>query len=287
MKIRPIYQFIIIAFAAAFLLQAAAMTYSYTTDLKELPEGQKVDAGAATETQALSTEVSISQEIKDIIQSADPDNFEKNLSNYQTLLITLDVQKSFQDEIERLLQEGHNLPDLLTAYAFLHDAFGKVQDLEALSLKKQSGLAWDAIFTEYNRQHGEFIPRTFEPEYLEKLMQSSLITSDDIMLADRVSFRTQEPYDTVMMERMDGFSWKQLNEKRGILNSQSQIPRVQITHQQIETYRASSGLTEEKIVEAFVIAQRLGKPEQEIIDLFKAGKTKEQVYAICYEEKYY
>lgn len=229
----------------------------------------------------------ISQEILDIIKEADTANFERNVSSYKKLLVRLNVQEVFKNEIEGLVKEGHILPDILIAYEFLNENFGKQGELEALSTEKQSGKTWTQIFKTYSTANGEFMPRAFEPGYLEMLMAETNITPDDIMIADIIADKLQRDYDQIIIERLDGISWKEVNGKLGILSSINYLPRVQVTNEQIEKYKSSGTLTEDKIVDAFVIAEKLGKTEKEIIDKMKAGYSRERIYAECYQERYY
>lgn len=229
----------------------------------------------------------ISQEILNLVKQSDVANFEKNITNYKNLLVKLNVQEVFKSEIERLIKEGHRLPELLIAYEFLNENFGTQGELEVLSIEKQGGKTWREIFKTYNTTNGEFIPRAFEPDYLERLMGKTNITPDDIMIADIIASKLQKDYDDIIVERLDGMSWKEVNGKLGILSSIQHLPRVQVTNEQIEKYKGSPGLTEEQIVDGFVIAEKLGKTEKEMIDKIKAGYSRERIYAECYQERYY
>lgn len=229
----------------------------------------------------------ISQEILNVIRESDTANFERNVSNYKSLLIKLNVQEVFKNEIERLIKEGHKLPDLLIAYEFLNENFGKQEELEELSIEKQGGKTWTEIFKSYNTANGEFIPRAFEPDYLERLMKATNITPDDIMIADIIAAKLQKDYDGIIVLRLDDMSWKEINGELGILSSIKHLPRVQVTNEEIDKYKSTAGLSEDQIVDGFVIAEKLGKTEKEIIDKIKAGYSREKIYAECYQEKYY
>ncbi len=227
----------------------------------------------------------ISTEVQNKIKEADPANFERNMNNYRTFLIARSVQQRFKDEIERLVMSGYQLPDILIAYEFLYENFGKLEELEKLTQQKQAGKTWEQIFVAYNAEHEEFIPRAFDPDYMEELMNNPNITTDDIMIADRVSVNVNTAYETVIMERANGFTWAEINEKLGILNSQTQLLRVQITNEQIKQY-TTTNFTENQVVEAFVIAQKLSKGEEETINKMKQGYSFEKIFAEHYQEIY-
>ena len=47
-----------------------------------------------------------------------------------------------------------------------------------------------------------------------------------------------------------------------------------------------NSLSEEQVIEALVLAQKLGKDGKAVLDKIKAGKTEENIIAECLEEKY-
>lgn len=273
---------IIFILVVGLIVQAGFIAYSMTSKEKQ---NETVDI-ENTDKEIQIENTNISQEIKNIIKNADPQKFDQNLSNYKELLTTLDVQPKFKQEVERLLKEGHKLPDLLTAYSFLNDCFGKIEQLENLSKEKQAGQTWEQIFKTYNTNNQQFTPRAFDSEKLEKLMKSSTINTDDIMIGDRVSFTSGHAFDDIINKRMEGETWKQINEELGIVNSQSKLPCVQVTNEQIQKYTIQ-GLSQDEVVQAFVLAKKLVKTPEEIISMVKAGYSQEKIYAQCYQEKYY
>lgn len=286
MKIKKLSKIFMLVMLMGAVLQAGVISYSIADNQLTINTQGTTETTERLQIVDIDS-IDISQEILDLIKESNIANYEKNITNYKTLLVTLDVQSSFKEEIERLIKEGHYLPDLLVAYDFLNQSFGKVDELEMLSSQNQSGKTWVEIFTEYNQNSGEFIPSTFDPEYLEELLHELYITPDDIMIADRISFKLGIEHKEVIGYRIDGFSWRETNEELGILNSQSQLPRIQVTKEDIEKYVSEYNLTENQIVEAFVMAQKLGKTVEEILGKVKNGYSEEQIFAECYQEKYY
>ena len=133
------------------------------------------------------------------------------MSRLKNLLITLNAHEKYKHEIERLILAGKALPDVLIAYEFLYQHFGKMQELETLVQEKESGWTWGAVFAGYNEKHPDFVPRSFEPEYLERLMAMPGITPDDIMLADRISFVSETSVDALITDKLEAQrSWKQI-----------------------------------------------------------------------------
>lgn len=232
------------------------------------------------------TYLEVSAKIQNKINEADPANFEKNMTNYTTMLVALDVHEKFKNEIERLIVEGHNLLDILIAYEFLYQRYGVLEELERIVLEKESGKSWGTVFQSYTQSHSEFIPRAFNPDYLEGLMKTPGITSDDIMIADRVSIVSGITVDELIKQEMEDATWKEINANLDIFNSSSQLPRVQITQDQLTKYMAA-GLTEQQVAEAFVLANKLGVDAETIITKAKSGYNEDKIIAEILAQKYY
>lgn len=230
-------------------------------------------------------DIVIKQEVLDMIKKSDEANYEKNIANYKNTLVELNVQKSFKEEIERLVLSGYNLKDVLVAYEFLNINFGKKSELQGFVAKKQQGKSFTGIFSDYNSLT-EFTPRTFEPEYLERLMTEPNIDTDDIMIADIIADKLNKEFDEVISYKLDGLLWKHVNEKLEILSSAQNLPRIMVNNDEIEEYKEQYGLSEDKIVDAFVIAANLKKNVIEILPKFKAGYNREQIFAEFLQNKY-
>ncbi|MFC4597668.1 hypothetical protein [Cohnella hongkongensis] len=228
----------------------------------------------------------ISQQVLDKIKQSDPGNYEKNVTHYKNLLIELSVHDKYKQEIERLVAENHKLPNVLIAYEFLYQSYGQLSDLERMVVNKKGGKAWSAIFSEYAEAHPVFTPRAFDSAYLEQLMQTPNLSTDDIMIADRVSFALDKPFEEIIGDRLKAISWKAVSADLGILYNADQLPRVQITAEQLDKYTASGKLTEDQVAQAFVIANKAGKNVDSVIEQIKAGYSEEAILAQAYTEKY-
>jgi hypothetical protein len=233
------------------------------------------------------TSIEIAQDILDLIKSSDPDNYTKNVDNYKQLLKSLNVHVIFKNEIERLIKSGKKLPNILTAYAFLNDCYGSITDLEKLVKEKESGKKWVDIFKIYNKNNPEFVPRNFDSQYLEKLLATSGIDQEDVMIADRVSQNTEDTIDTVINKRIAGSNWRLINAQYGIVNGQEKSPHLSVTRAQLTKYTSQTKLSEKKVIEAMVMANKLGKTSDEILQAMQQGLSKEEIYSGAYEEKYY
>lgn len=228
----------------------------------------------------------ISKEILDLIKAQDPGSYAKNLNNYKQLLELLNVHVKFKNEIERLIKKGKKLPDILIAYSFLNDCYGSMEDIEKLVDKKESGKKWPDIFKEYFKNNPEFVPRDFESDYLERLLESG-IDQDIIMIADRVSQKTKVEIDTLISKKQAGESWRLINAEYDIVNGLEKSPHLSVTRTQLTKYTTQTQLSEKEVINALTIATKLGKSADSVLNSVKKGLSKEVIYAMAFEEKYY
>lgn len=280
---RSIHRIMLFVLVAAITLPIGLVAYSETGKVKQPP----IAPAATQETQLNEADVLISDEIQNLIRQSDPLNAEKNIANYKSMLVALNVHEKFKNEIERLITEGHKLPDILIAYEFLYEEYGEMHELEILVKQKEAGAQWSEIWTTYHQQNPEFIPRSFDSSYLQKHLKLPGISADDIMIADTVSQKTAATFDELMEYRIGGMIWKEINAQYNVLNSQSRLPRLPAAQEQINRLVQESGFTEQQVVKALVIAYKLNMSGEEIIEKVTKGYSKEQIYAEYYEKKYY
>ncbi|CAG7644632.1 hypothetical protein PAESOLCIP111_04752 [Paenibacillus solanacearum] len=246
-----------------------------------------ITATTAANQPAPTSEIVISQEVLDRIRQSDPANSDRNIANYKNLLIKRDVHPKFKEEVERLVLLNHRISDLLIAYEFLYQAYGQKQDLEAFVRQKEAGKAWDIIFQEYKSSHEEFRPRTFDSGELESLMAIAGITSDDIMIADRVSFVTAVPFKDLIKGKLESSkSWKEANAGLDIVNSAGALPRVQISAEQINRYTQTAKLSEQQVAEAFVLATKVDEKPEIVIEKLRTGVSQETIMSEYWQQKY-
>jgi hypothetical protein len=276
-KISPL---LLILLVTALVFQAGFAVYANVIN--------ESNTSISDNTQDTSTEINteISQEVLDKIQASDPENYEQNVANYKHLLVSLNVHSLFKKEIERLIIEGYSLPDLLIGYEFLYQHHGTVSDLNNFMRQKSSEAGWEDIFTNYNAAKEEFIPRAFDPIYLEDLMSRPSLSSDDIMIVDLVSFYTDKTFAELIELRQFPAEWNNKLAELGFLYNAETLPRVQITTEQLDKYVGQNGLSEDQVAEAFVIAHKLGKEAKVVIEKIKAGNTEEGIFAESFIEQY-
>jgi hypothetical protein len=201
------------------------------------------------------------------------------------MLVSLNVHSKLQGKIEQLLVEGNRLPDILIAYEYIYQQFGTLQEVTALVAQRKSGKQWEAVFSEYNAAQTIFEPRAFEPDYLERVMKTPGLTADDIMIADRISYKTGEPVQE-LLKKKESRDWKDINSELGILFSAAALPRVSITVEQLEKFKQQAGITEQQVAEAFVLAGKLVMKPEDVIGQLKSGMSEAAIYAASYTAKY-
>ncbi len=264
--------------------QGAAVQPEAQTDESDEGVGESLNEGEILEDEA---DYSISQDILDCIKAYDPESYTRNVDNYAALLKSLNVHIRFKTELERHIKEGAAIPDVLTAYSFLNDRYGRLEDIEGLLGMKAGGQSWEAIFKEYAKDNPEFVPASFDSEYLDKLMETPGITQDDIMTADRVSQRLGIPVGDIIAKKQSGMSWRLINAGYGIVNGDEKLPRIPVTREQLEKHCEQTGLSQKRVVEALVTASKLGVSDTTVLEWVKQGLSNEEIYARVYEEKYY
>jgi hypothetical protein len=106
------------------------------------------------------------------------------------------------------------------------------------------------------------------------------------MIADRIAQQTGMEFDELIAMRGKGMDWKTINEDLEIVNTSSELPRVAITALQVIKHMNETGFTEEQVMEALVLSQKLEKDGKAIVDKFKAGEIEEDIIAESLVEKY-
>lgn len=228
----------------------------------------------------------LSKEVEDKITSLDAENASRNIKNYKTLLAVLNVPVKFQLHMEEMFSSGHKVQDVLAAYEYLYQNYGNIEELEGLLEQKTDGKPWKTIFKDYKANKAEFEPSSFPDGKLEELLQTPGITPDDVIIADRISQQSGMEMDELFALRTQGKDWKVINEEIGIINTSAELPRAVITSAQVKNHMKSTGLSEEKVIEALVLAQKLEMDGKAVVDKIKAGNSEENIIAESLEAKY-
>ncbi|NLV35631.1 MAG: hypothetical protein GXY17_03010 [Clostridiaceae bacterium] len=274
MKSKKIIKIAALILAGGVLLQTAILAYTGVFD--------RTDSGDVDISQVI-----IAEEVQNLIKAQDEDRYEENIRNYKEMIVLLNVHDSYKNEIEDMVKEGKSITDIMIAYTFLNDCYGKAELIEMLVNKKEAGQSWSEIFKQYNKDYPAFMPQSFDFDYLDNLLKQGGITNDDIMIADRVSQSAGAAFEEVIDKKAGGEAWKEINAYYNIVNGQETILRVSVTQEQLEKHKVGGTFSEEQVVETLVTANKLGLDEQTAIDKAKAGYTVERFFAEALEQKYY
>ncbi|MDR6553469.1 hypothetical protein [Paenibacillus qinlingensis] len=286
-KMNTVSKALLIVLALSIAVQTGYTLVSYvhaqTVAMdEEAPKVPTTETGATSIDQKV-----IPQDVLNKLQATDSSHFDSNVMKYKQLLADLNVHAKVQQEIERLVMAGHSLSNVLIAFEFLYQKFGKLPELELLVKQKEAGKAWEALFAGYNSGHKAFVPRAFDPDYLEDLMKKPGFTSDDVMMADRVSFASGIDVKDIITSKLESKrNWMDITAELDLLHGTATLPRVQITAQQLSKFVKPGSFTEDKIAEAFVLAQQIGQNPETVVEKMKAGKTEAAIRAESYMLKY-
>lgn len=276
----------------AYSAVSARMTRQYAAETPDtMLQSAAVSDNTVQEVETTGKEIDISRitlskEVEDKITSLDAENAAKNINNYKLLLAELNVPAKFQAHIEAMFNDGHKVQEVLAAYEYLYQNYGSIEELEGLIKQKEDGKAWKTVFKEYKESKVEFEPSSFPDGKLEEIMQTPGITPDDVIIADRVAQMSGLQLDELFDMRRQGKAWKVINEEIGIINTSGELPRAVITSAQVKNHMKSTGLSEEKVIEALVLAQKLETDGKTVVDKIKAGSTEEDIIAESLEVKY-
>lgn len=245
---------------------------------------QDIDINSQVQNEVDTNSMDISKDILDDIKVSDGKNYNRNLNNYKKALLRLDIPKEYRNQLEKLIKKGRKMPGMLALYNFLYDNYGTISELEGMVGKLESGKGLADIIKEYNDTHPEYVPGKFDNTYLENLMKSMSI--DDILIADRISQKGLAKFEDLINKRKSGMSWKDINASLGVINTSSQLPRMQLTHAQVNKCMQDNAVSEKDAVDTLVLTWKTGKDYKTVSSELKNGKKKEDIMAETYNEKY-
>lgn len=249
-----------------------------------ISDTQDIDFKKPTEVEVDTSKIEIVADVADKIKNSDKKNFDKNLVNYKKVLVQLNVPQEFRDQLEKLIKNDKKVQDILPLYNYLYDNYGTIDELEGLVAKLESGENLGDIIREYNSTHSEFVPTNFENAYLENLLKTMSI--DDIMIADRLSQKGLAKFADLIAQRQSGKTWKTINADLGVINTSDQLPRMSLTHAQVNKCIQDSGLNEKDATDVLVLTWKTGKDYATVTKDLKSGKKQEDISAEAYNEKY-
>lgn len=251
-----------------------------------LPSTDNVLSNAKSESINDIKNITVEQDFQNNIEKSDAKNVSKNIKNLKLMIEKNNVPNEYMTQLNKLVVKGYKMNDILTAYDYLYENYGKVNEMEAMLKQKKSNNNWAKTFTEYIKDKKQFIPSKFKDGYLEALLATPGITPDDEMIADRLSQMGVDKFQNLIAMRIEGKTWKEIKTQFGIINTEEKQPRITISSNQVNKYAKDTKLTGEQIIEAIVLASKTSMTNDEVITQIKAGNKKEDIYSQYYSKKF-
>lgn len=248
------------------------------------PVTQNIEIEKPKDTNYDLSKIKLSTDITNYFKKSDSKNFNKNINNFKNFIVKFNVPDEFKDKVDKLIKKGEKVPNILALYNFLYDNYGTINELEELADKLELGTSLANIIKNYNSSHPEFVPSKFDNTYLENLMKTMSI--DDILIADRLSQKGLAKFEDLIGKRQKGMSWKEINTELGVINTSNQLPRLSLTHAQINKCMSDNKLSEKDAVNMLILAKNAGKDYSVISSEFKNGKKENDIMAETYDERY-
>ncbi|TCK93196.1 hypothetical protein EDC19_1385 [Natranaerovirga hydrolytica] len=193
------------------------------------------------------------------------------------------ISESQRDYIKDLIEMGYPLEKIQVGYAFIYDRFGKLEHLKSILEKESQGESWASVFEAYDLTYGIFQPTSFDSDSLDTLMQSHL-SSDEIMIIDRIAFASEEAFDVLMIQVMEGTSFEEIIDALELVGHIKLYPRVQVTEEVLNHYQNQYALEDMQIIEAMVIAEKLDLNEKNILESTAQGMTEYEILGYYLQE---
>ncbi|RAV02634.1 hypothetical protein [Paenibacillus sp. YN15] len=274
---------------AAATAEATASPQAISVLDEQLRQTLKAQAEAEEATlEAAAGAIELSGLVLEGLQRSNPQGYKQDAEHYKRLLAEFHVHEAYRTKLDDLLASGAKAADVLTAYEFAYRQFGSFADVESLLALRQTGRSWAELFAAYLQDAQEFVPQAFDSDYLETLLKSPRLTADDIMIADQISFKTGKPFKELINSKLEAAApgWREQCAAVGLLFSGTALPRVSVTEEQLKKFTEAGVMSEEQVVEAFVLAGKLGQETEPVIAKLKKGTSEAALYEEAYALKY-
>lgn len=209
------------------------------------------------------------------------DKKEKNIK--QQSIKQLNISGERKEQVNKLIEKGYSEKNVYIAYAFLCDKYGTLDELEEILKQKKDKTSWESIFRNYDKTHEQFQPREFEPDYIDKLIMSE-VSADDIMICDKISWKTNKDYKKIMSEHMEGTSFIQISNKLGIICNEEILLKIQVTEEELKNYTTKYKFTREQIFKYSVLAKKTSQNPSKVMDKISKGSNEYRIIADYYEK---
>lgn len=229
--------------------------------------------------------VTLDSSLETRIMQRDSTNGNKKIEKIKKEVAELGIEGKLYQKLEELIIKGYSISDVLKATRFLYDNYGNINEIEALLLKRNGNMSWEEIFKEYMESNLEFTPTDFPDGVIDGYIKKGF-TTDDLMIADRLSKKVNLEISKLLEMKAKGKSWKEIKGDFDIVNNEERIKSVRINESDVKAYMEKYNLSDNEVVEAMITADKLDTDEEEAVKQKKDGKKKEEILGKLYEQKF-
>lgn len=286
-KIKSITIFVLIMFLISGGIVGLSATGVFNLIAENIGKTEKTEK-SASQNQKKEIDISnviIDENISEKIKKSDAKNNKKNIDNIKKEIASLQIDGKRLEKIYQLVDSGFSVPEILTAFRFLNEQYGGLDEMDILLNKKSQGISWSKIFDDYLNEYPEFKMTAFDEKELNSYRAGGL-TTDDIMIADRLSQRGYESFEELIGKRQKGESWKSIKENFNVINMEEKLQVVSIDASTIKKITKENNISEEDAIEAIVLSRNLNVDEDETIKLKKSNQSKQVVLEKILDKKF-
>lgn len=204
-------------------------------------------------------------------------------NNKDEFIKQLNITEDRNIHINELKEKGYTETNIYTGYAFLCERYGTLKDLENMLEQKSNNKSWESIFKEYDKSHEKFEPRKFEPDYIDKLIMAE-VSADDIMICDKIAWKSEQEFEKLMNEHMEGIGFAELANRFGIISNEQKLLRVKVSETDLDKYINKYNFTREQIFKYCVLAEKIGQERSVLMDKINKGINEYSILEDYYEE---
>ncbi|MBU3134600.1 hypothetical protein KPL40_19530 [Clostridium gasigenes] len=284
------YKILSLGILVLFLISGILITLNYFKENSSSNENNRnvvnLDTSEFTPKKIETTNINLSDEITSALKVSDEKNYNENLENYKKIFVEFEIPKQYEDKIIESLNSGYSAPDIYTAYNFLYETYGKIDEVSKLLNEKNKNSGWENMFKKYDRKNKEFIPTEFKEGYIEEKLTGKNFNINDVMIADRISQRGFGEFDELLERRQIEGSWNKIKVDLGIINLEEILPSIAITSADIAKYAPNNSIKDEQVISTLAIARKANIEDENQIKDFMNLKSKEDIYSEIYKSKY-
>lgn len=258
-----------------------------SSDIKPIvaSEGGDVKVDNSRDEEIIS-KISIPSELENQFDTMDSTMSESRIKKMKKFILEFNVGELYLSKITKHLKNNDKYLDILMAYDLVNENYGTVDDFENILNDRKANKEWVQIIKEYIEKQIKYEQRKYDNDEIKELLSDTDITTNDLMIADRLSQKGIKTFDDLISLRKKGKGWREINESLGILNVVEKYPVLSIKLSDVEKHKKSSGLSEKQVKDVLIEAKKYNKDFEEAFKFAKKGKSKIELKASFLEEKY-